>query len=65
MKFRFFISFFLLLTVHLLAQDSWDRDDFITSIKEDVNRTTSIEYRRVGNAFLTNFIEHNGLNSKF
>ena len=58
MKFRFFISFFLLLSVQLIAQDSWNRDDFIISIKEDVNRSASIEYRRVGNAFLTNFIEH-------
>ena len=58
MKFRFFIPFFLLLSVQLIAQNSWNRDDFIISIKEDVNRTASIEYRRVGNAFLTNFIEH-------
>ena len=44
MKFRFFISFFLLLSMQLIAQDNWNRDDFIISIKEDFNRTTSTEY---------------------
>ena len=58
MKLRFLISLFLLLSVQLIAQDNWSRDDFIFSIKEDVNRTTSGQYRRVGNTFLTNFIEH-------
>ena len=58
MKFRLFISFFLLLNVQLFAQDSWNRDDFIISVKEDVNRTSSIEYKQVGNTFLSNFIEH-------
>ena len=58
MKFRFFILLCLILSSQLLAQDSWNRDDFIISIKEDVNRTTSFEFRRIGNTFLTHFIEH-------
>ena len=58
MKFGFFISLFLILSMQLIAQDNWNRDDFIISIKDDVNRSTSVEYRRVGNRFLTNFIEH-------
>ena len=58
MKFGFFISLFLMLSMQLIAQDNWNRDDFILSIKEDINRSTSVEYRRVGNRFLTNFIEH-------
>ena len=58
MKFGFFISLFIMLSMQLIAQDNWNRDDFILSIKEDINRSTSVEYRRVGNRFLTNFIEH-------
>ena len=56
MKFGFFISLFSdVIWLQLIAQDSWNRDDFIISIKEDVNRITSTEYRRVGNRFSDQF----------
>ena len=58
MKFSVLTSLFLILSMQLIAQDNWSRDDFIISIKEDLNRPASNKYKRVGNTFLNNFIQH-------
>lgn len=57
MNFRVFLVFFLIFSLHINAQNEWHRDDFITTLREDIKSDDSRHFARVGDSFLYYFID--------